>query len=132
MKELREECTREIPLGPGFVSGDVVGIEMGSLRHRTDLREVFAVFCEDGAGNGGYPSRDITLRGRPQRMSLRRRHSSGASRLSRVTLSAVVPDDAVPGEYRCRRLEAETHAGERVPFDPVTEAAWRGWRFRVL
>lgn len=131
MKELREECTREIPLGPGFVSGDVVGIEMGSLRHRTDLREVFAVFCEDGAGNGGYTSCDITLRGRPQRMSLRR-HSSEASRLSRVTLSAVVPDDAVPGEYRCQRLEAETHAGERVPFDPVTEAAWRGWRFRVL
>ena len=139
MKELRGERTREIPLGPGFVSGDVVGIEMGSLRHRADLREVFAVF-DDGPGDGWYPLHEITLRGRPQRATqqttqrtlLRRRHSSGAGMLSRVILSGIVPTGAAPGEYRCRRLEAETHTGRRVPFDPVTEAEWRGWRFRVL
>lgn len=132
---MREERTREIPLGPGFVSGDVVGIEMGSLRHRADLGEVFAVFGKDGTGD--YPSHEIILRGRPQqtlpqRTLLRRRHSSRTSMLSRVVLSGVVPNGAAPGEYRCRRLEAETHEGERVQFDPVTEAEWRGWRFRVL
>ena len=121
-----EERTREIPLGPAFVPGDIVGIEMGSLRHRTDLREVLAVF----GGDGAYPFREITLRGRPEETSLRR-HCSERDRISRVTLSAVVPDDAVPGEYRCRRLEARTHSGKRVPFEPITEAAWRSWRFRV-
>lgn len=127
VRELTEERTREIPLGPAFVPGDVVGIEMGSLRHRTDLREVLAVFGRDGV----YPSPEITLRGRPEGASLRRRRSSERDRIGRVTLSGVVPADAVPGEYRCRRLEARTHAGSRVPFEPATEAAWRGWRFRV-
>ncbi|CAA9455049.1 MAG: hypothetical protein AVDCRST_MAG25-16 [uncultured Rubrobacteraceae bacterium] len=128
MRELREERTREIPLGPGFVPGDVVGIEMGALRHRKGLRGVIAVFEKDG--DGGYPPQKIALRGRLERAPLRR-HPSGDDRISRVTLSAVVPDDAVPGEYRCRRLEAETFEGARVAFEPVTEAAWRGWRFRV-
>ena len=127
VREKREERTREIPLGPAFVPGDVVGIEMGSLRHRADLGEVLAVFGKDG----GYPLHEITLRGRPERRALRRRHPSTGDGVSRVTLSAVVPADAAPGEYRCRRLEAETHAGKKVPFEPVTEAAWRGWRFRV-
>lgn len=127
MRELREERTREIPLGPAFSAGDIVGIEMGSLRHRVDLREVLAVFVRDAGA--AHPSQEITLWGRPERVSPRR--ASGGGRVSRVTLSAVVTADAAPGEYRCRRLEATTLAGSRVPFEPVTEAAWRSWRFRV-
>lgn len=131
VRELREERTREIPLGPGFVPGDVVGIEMGSLRHQKDLGEVLAVFCKGGAGAESHPLHEITLRGSPERTPLRHRHSSAGGRVSRVTLSAVIPADALPGEYQCRRLEAETHEGRRVPFESVTEAAWRSWRFRV-
>ena len=127
VRESTEERTREIPVGPAFVQGDVVGIEMGSLRHRADLREVLAVFGRDGVGDDGSSLHEITLRGRPE-VASPRRHSSG---VSRVTLSAVIPADAAPGEYRCCRLEAETHSGRRVPFEPVTESAWRGWRFRV-
>ena len=133
-----EELTREMPVGPGFVPGDIVGIEMGSLRHRADLEEVLAVFVTRVAGaSRGRAPREITLRGRLLRRPLRRRHPSEGNRVgaggevSRVTLSTVVPTDAMPGEYRCVRLEAETRTGRRVPFDPVTEAAWRGWRFRV-
>ena len=127
VRESTEERTREIPVGPAFVPGDVVGIEMGSLPHRADLKEVLAVFGREGVGDDVRSLQEITLRGRPE-VASRRRHSSG---LGRVTLSAVVPADAAPGEYRCWRLEAETHAGRRVPFDPVTESAWRSWRFRV-
>ena len=128
VRESTEERTREIPVGPAFVPGDIVGIEMGSLRHRAGLRDVLAVFCRDGVGDDGRSLQEITLQGRPEASSPRRRHSSG---ISRVTLSAVIPADAAPGEYRCRRLEAETDAGRRVPFEPVTESAWRSWRFRV-
>ena len=129
-----EERTREVLVGPGFVPGDIVGIEMGSLRHDADLEEVFAVFRTGVAEGGGRVRREITLRGRLLRRAPRRRRSFGndaGEELSRATLSAVVPDDAMPGEYRCLRLEAATRAGRRVPFDPVGEAAWQGWRFRV-
>jgi hypothetical protein len=131
VRELTEERTREIPIGPAFVPGDVVGIEMGSLRHRANLREILAIFVKDGAGDEERSSHEITLRGRLWGASPRG-HSPEGGRVSRVTLAAVVPADAAPGEYRCRRLEAETRAGRRVTFEPVNESAWRGWRFRVL
>ena len=131
-----EERTREVAVGPAFVPGDLIGIEMGSLRHRAGLEEVLAVFEIGGdAGDEGRAPRDITLRGRLlPAPSLRHRRSPVGGEddvFSRVTLSAVVPRGATPGEYRCRRLEAETRAGRRVPFAPIGQAAWQGWRFRV-
>ena len=130
-----QERTREVPVGPAFVPGELIGIEMGSLRHRTGLEEVLAVF---ELGDTGYEGRagtgSITLRGRLLPLPRQRRRSPGEREydvFSRVTLSAVIPAGATPGEYRCRRLEAETRAGSRVPFTPAGEAAWQGWRFRV-
>ena len=130
-----EERTREVPVGPAFVPGELIGIEMGSLRHRTGLEEVLAVFEKGDTGDEGrIGTGSITLRGRLLPTTPQGRRSPGDRRhdvVSRVTLSAVVPSGAAPGEYRCRRLEAETRAGSRVPFDPIGEAAWQGWRFRV-
>ena len=129
-----EERTREVAVGPAFVPGELIGIEMGSLRHRTGLEEVLAVFEVGDAGDEDRAPGGITLRGRLLRTPLRRGYSTGDGEgdlVSRVTLSAVVPRGAVPGEYQCRRLEAETQAGRRVPFAPVDEVAWQGWRFRV-
>lgn len=126
-----EERTREVPVGPAFVPGDLIGIEMGSLRHRAGLEEVLAVFEIGDAGDEGRTPEGITLRGRLLPMPLQRRYSPGDDVVSRATLSAVVPPGAMPGEYWCRRLEVESRAGHRVPFAPVSEAAWRGWRFRV-
>lgn len=127
-----EERTREMLVGPAFVPGDFIGIEMGSLRHRTGLKEVLAVFETGDAGDEARTPKDITLRGRLLPTLTRRRYSPGEGDLvSRVTLSAVVPHGAMSGEYRCRRLEAETRAGNRVPFAPVEEVSWQGWRFRV-
>lgn len=132
-----EERTKEVPVGPAFVPGDLIGIEMGSLLHRTGLEEVLAIFEMGDAEAEGRTPEDITLRGRLLPTPSQRRYSPGDGEVdeddvvSRVTLSAVVPRGAMPGEYRCRRLEAETRAGRRVPFAPVGEDAWRGWRFRV-
>jgi hypothetical protein len=136
---LREEQTKEMPFGPGFIPGDPVEIEMGSLRHQMNLKEVLAVFRRSVAerNDESDPPYEITLRGRPEERDLPRPHFfedskiSRDSKVSRVTLSATVPPDAMPGEYQCQRLEAETFAGRRVPFDPHTEATWRSWRFRV-
>lgn len=128
-----EERTREVAVGPAFVPGDLIGIEMGSLRHRTGLEEILAVFEMNDPEDEGRTRGGITLRGRLLPTPFQRRYSpgDGDDLVSRVTLSAVVPHGAMPGEYRCRRLEAETRAGRRVPFAPVGEDAWRGWRFRV-
>ena len=110
-----------------------MGIEMGSLRHQMNLKEVFAVFRRSVAerDDESNPPYEITLRGRPEETDLPRPPFFEDSKVSRVTLSATVPPDAMPGEYQCQRLEAESFAGRRVPFDPHTEATWRSWRFRV-
>ncbi len=132
-----EERTREVLVGPAFVPGDFIGIEMGSLRHRADLEEMFAVFGMVDAGDEGRVTQNITLRGRllPKPFLQRRYPGDGQvgedDVVSRVTLSAVVPYGAMPGEYRCLRLEAETRAGRRAQFAPVGEADWQSWRFRV-
>ena len=127
-----EERTREVLVGPAFEPGDLIGIEMGSLLHHADLAEVLAVFEMDHAGAEGDASpRGIVLRGRLLPMPLRPHHSPMDGVVSRATLSAVVPRRVAPGEYRCRRLEAETRSGRRVPFAPNGEAAWQGWSFRV-
>jgi hypothetical protein len=135
---LREERTEEMGLGPGFMPGDPVGIEVGSFSHQMNLKEVLAVFGRSGAEeNASDPPHEITLRERPEEKDLPRPYFfedsevGGNGKVSRVALSATVPPDAVPGEYRCQRLEAETFAGRRVAFDPRTEATWRSWRFRV-
>ena len=54
------------------------------------------------------------------------------TKLSRVILSATVPGDAPAGIYRCRKLEALTLGGRRLPFHPFTEERWRKWHFLVL
>lgn len=130
-----EERTREVLVGPAFVPGDLIGIEMGSLHHRPGLTEVLAIFEMDDVRDEGSAPRDIILRGRLLPTPLPHLYPSGdvggEDLVSRVTLSAVVPPGALPGEYRCQRLEAETRTGRRVPFAPVSEAAWQGWRFRV-
>jgi hypothetical protein len=54
------------------------------------------------------------------------------TKFSRVILSATVPGDAPPGNYRCRQLEALTFGGRRIPFHPLTEERWKKWHFLVL
>ncbi len=56
-----EERTREVAVGPAFVPGDLIGIEMGSLRHRTGIEEVLAVFEMDDSEDEGRTPGDITL-----------------------------------------------------------------------
>ena len=132
------EATREIPLGrveqippgrdeerplsPGLVPGDLARIEVGFFRHEMNLKEVIAFFeHEDDAEHV------IALRGQPQETDL----PNGGTKFSGVSLRAIVPTDVAPGIYRFQRLEAETYAGRRVPFDPSTQDRWRRWRFLV-
>ena len=121
-EEDRPARDEEIPLGQGFVPGDLARIEVGLFRHEMNLKEVVAVFDhEDDAEHA------IALRGEPQETD----PPAGGLKFSGVSLRAIVAADAPPGIYRFRRLEAETYGGRRVPFDPDTQRRWRRWRFLV-
>jgi len=67
------------------------------------------------------------LRGRPEEAE----PPSEGMNFRRVILKTIVPADAQPSEYRCRRLEAKTFGGRRVAFDPSTTQTWRKWHFLV-
>jgi hypothetical protein len=114
------------PIGQGRVGhlpGDELRVEIGFFRHEMNLKEVFAAFEHEEY----HEPFEVTLRGRPEEAE----PPSGGTKFAKVILGAVVPADAPPGVYRCRRLEAETFTGRRVAFDPSTEEAWEKWHFLV-
>jgi hypothetical protein len=112
----------EIPLGLGFVPGDVARIEVGFFRHEMNLAEVLAFFEHEGDAN-----HEIALRGEPQETE----PPSGGTKFSGVSLRAAIPVEAAPGVYQFRRLKARTYGGRRVLFDGSTQERWRRWRFLV-
>lgn len=115
-----------VPFGErpvGHLPGDRVRVEVGFFRHEMNLREVFAAFEHEE----DHEPFDITLKGRPEEAE----PPSGATKFSKVVLTAIVPADAPPGVYRCRRLEIETFGGRRIAFDPATEETWSNWHFLV-
>jgi hypothetical protein len=114
--------TEELPLGQGFVPGDLARIEVGFFRHEMNLKEVLTFFEHEDD-----QSHVIELRGQPEEQE----PSSGGVKCSGVSLCATIPADTLPGVYRFRRLEAITYAGRRVPFDESTQHRWGRWRFLV-
>ena len=114
--------TEELPLGQGFVPGDLARIEVGFFRHEMNLKEVLAFFEHED-----HESRVIELRGQPKELE----PPSGGVKHSGVSLCATIPADILPGVYRFRRLEAITYGGRRVLFDESTQHRWGRWRFLV-
>jgi hypothetical protein len=115
----------DVPIGErpvGHLPGDWVRVEVGFFRHEMNLKEVFAAFEHED-----HEPFEVTLRGRPEEVE----PPAGGTKFSRVILTAIVPADAPPGVYHCRRLEAETFGGRRIAFDPSTEETWRKWHFLV-
>ena len=55
--------TEELPLGQGFVPGDLARIEVGFFRHEMNLKEVLAFFEHED-----NESRVIELRGQPKEL----------------------------------------------------------------
>ena len=92
-------------------------VEIGFFRHEMNLNEVFTAFEHEE----DYEPSEITIRGRPEEAE----PPSEGMKFSRVILKAIIPADAPPVVYRCRRLEAKTFGGRRVAFDPSTKQTWR-------
>jgi hypothetical protein len=115
-----------VPIGQrhvGHLPGEEVRVEIGFFRHEMNLQGVFAAFEHEE----DHEPFEVTLRGRPDEAE----PPSEGTKFSRVILKAIVPADAPPGVYRCRRLEAMTFGGRRVAFDPSTEQTWEKWHFLV-
>ena len=111
---------------PAKIPGDIVAITMNSVVHKMNLEGVTAPFEHESA------LEEIVLTGIPEEtQDLGEEQGGPHLKISKVTITAMVPEDATPGLYRCTRLVAVTYAGRDIPFAPSTEEVWSRWSFQV-
>jgi hypothetical protein len=111
---------------PARIPGDIVAITMNSVVHEMNLEGVTALFEHESAFE------ELVLTGIPEEtQDLGGEQRGPHLKISKVTITAVVPEDATPGLYRCTRLVAVTYAGRDIPFAPSTEKEWSDWSIQV-
>jgi hypothetical protein len=117
-----------------YIPGDRVSLGIDPVVHGMHLVEITARFVEEvPVLQRPRKVHSLELTGVPEEKPDHRliEEPDKVIRFSRVVLSAEIPPQINPGEYRCERLVGRTFGNQLLPFDPSTEATWSNWSFQV-